>query len=201
MNARTASICGAALLLLTQAAPAHAHLASTGFGDFYDGIAHVVITAEDLLVVAAVALLAGQRGTAAARLAVIALPLAWLVGGVAGSRWQLPQGLPLLTTLTFAVTGGLVAMNARLSGVSVAVLALAAGMLHGLANGPTMTPAGIGIQGLLGTVSAVAVLSLVIASHVSILARGWQQVAVRVGGSWVAASGVLMLGWLVRSTL
>jgi len=28
----------------------------------------------------------------------------------------------------------------------------------------------------------------------------WARIAVRVGGSWIAASGLFMLGWVVRVT-
>ncbi|MCQ9379152.1 HupE/UreJ family protein [Methyloversatilis sp. XJ19-49] len=181
------------------AAPARAHLASTGFGDFYDGIAHVLITPEDLLVVIAAALLAGQRGTAAARLAALALPLAWLVGGLVGTRWQLMATQPLLTTSTFALAGMMVALDRRLHVAVVVAVAVVAGLLHGLANGPTMTPAGIGVQGLVGAISAVCVLTLLLSSQIAALTRDWHRIAVRVAGSWIAASGLLMFGWLYQS--
>ncbi|MDH4180787.1 MAG: hypothetical protein OEV46_02170, partial [Betaproteobacteria bacterium] len=71
-----AARCSITVLAGLAAAPAHAHLVETGFGAFYDGLAHVAVTPADLLVVVAVALLAGQRGSRAARLALFALPLA-----------------------------------------------------------------------------------------------------------------------------
>jgi hypothetical protein len=40
---------------------------TTGFGSFYDGVAHLWLAPVDLLLVVAIALLAGQRGTQAAR--------------------------------------------------------------------------------------------------------------------------------------
>ncbi|WP_157278070.1 HupE/UreJ family protein [Methyloversatilis thermotolerans] len=189
-----------AFALALFAAPAQAHLASTGFGDFYDGIAHVLITPEDLLVALAVGLLAGQRGSRATRFAVIALPLAWLAGGLMGARWSpLPSQLVVLTTATFALTGALVALDARLRDAAIIAIAIAAGLLHGLANGPTMTPSGIGTQGLIGAVCAVAVLVLLLSSQVNALVPGWQRIAVRVAGSWIAASGLLMFGWLYHT--
>ena len=38
-----------------------AHLMETGFGGFYDGIAHLLMTPTDLLVVVGLSILAGQQ--------------------------------------------------------------------------------------------------------------------------------------------
>jgi urease accessory protein len=180
-------------------APAHAHLVETGFGAFYDGIAHLALTPADLLVVVALALFAGQRGTEAARYAAFALPLAWLAGGIIGARWPYTPAWPLLSTLSFALTGGLVALNAKLRELGVAALAIAAGVLHGLANGATMAPAGVGALALGGTVSAIFFLTAILSAEVTALPAGWPRIAVRVAGSWIAATGLLMFGWLARS--
>ena len=181
------------------AAPAHAHLVETGFGAFYDGIAHVAVTPADLIVVVALALLAGQRGTRAARYAVFALPVAWLAGGMIGARWPSAAGLPLLTTLSFALAGALVALNAKVRDVGVAALAITAGVLHGLVNGATMAPAGAGALALGGAVSAIFFLTAILSAEVTALPVGWPRIVVRVAGSWIAATGLLMLGWLARS--
>ena len=71
-------------------ATAHAHLVDTGFGGFYDGLAHLVSTPADLLVVIALALLAGRSGAPAARRALLAVPLAWVAGGLVGARRARP---------------------------------------------------------------------------------------------------------------
>jgi hydrogenase/urease accessory protein HupE len=181
------------------AAPAHAHLVETGFGAFYDGIAHVAVTPADLLVVIALALLAGQQGTRAARYTVFALPVAWLAGGLIGAGWPSVAGLPLLSTLSFALAGALVALNARIRDVGVIALATVAGMLHGFANGVTMAPAGVGGLVLGGVISAIFFLTAVLSAEVTALPAGWPRIVVRVAGSWIAATGLLMLGWLARS--
>jgi len=191
--------CSIAALATLAAAPAHAHLVETGFGAFYDGLAHVAVTPADLLVVVAVALLAGQRGSRAARLALFALPLAWLAGGLVGARWQGLAAWPLWTTLTFAAAGGLVAANARLHDAGVAALAVVAGALHGLVNGATMAPGGATPLALAGAVTAVFCATAILAAEVSALPAGWPRMVVRVAGSWIAAAGLLMLGWLLRT--
>lgn len=185
-------------LAVTAAAPAHAHLVETGFGAFYDGIAHLALTPADLLLVIALALLAGQRGTRTARWTLLALPLAWLAGGALGVRAPADTDLPLLTTLTFGLAGVLVALDARLHAGAIAAFAVAAGLAHGYVNGATMMAGGANLLGLGGAVSAVFCLLALLSAEVTTLRAGWTRIAVRVGGSWIAAAGLLMLGWLAR---
>jgi hypothetical protein len=183
------------------AEPAHAHLVETGFGAFYDGLVHVALTPADLLVVLALALLAGQRGRRAARWALFMLPLAWAAGGVIGATWPAVGALPLATTLSFAVGGALVALNVPLRDTGVVVLAVAAGLLHGLVNGATMAPGGATTLALAGAITAVFCLTAILAAEVTTLSVGWTRIAVRVAGSWIAAAGLLMLGWLARAAV
>lgn len=178
--------------------PAHAHLVETGFGAFYDGLAHVALTPPDLLVVLALALLAGLRGTRAARHAFFLLPLAWLAGGLVGSHWSALAGSPALTTVTFLAAGALVAANARLQDALLAALVVAAGLLHGLVNGATLSAGGASATALAGTVTGTALVTAIVSAEVTALRAAWQRVVVRVAGSWIAAAGLLMLGWLLR---
>jgi hydrogenase/urease accessory protein HupE len=73
------------------------------------------------------------------------------------------------------------------------------GGLHGLMNGSTLTAIGAGWPGLLGIVTAVLLVALLLAALAVSLQAEWTRVAVRVVGSWVAAVGLLMLGWMVQS--
>lgn len=189
---------GAPLVAVAWIAPAHAHLVETGFGDFYDGIAHVAMTPSDLLVVIAFALLAGQGGTRTARWTLLLLPLAWLVGGAAGALGPAQAVPPLLTTLTFGVAGALAALHPTWRAEVVGGLALAAGLLHGYANGATMAPGGANALMLAGAVTAAFCVLALASAQVTLARAGWTVVAVRVAGSWLAAAALLMIGWLIR---
>ena len=50
----------------------------------------------------------------------------------------------------------------------------------------------------LGLIFGVFVLVALAAALVVQLRASWAHIAVRVAGSWIAASGLLMLGWAVR---
>ena len=52
----------------------------------------------------------------------------------------------------------------------------------------------------LGLSAAVFVLVVLVAALVAQLRAQWARIAVRIGGSWIAASGLLMLGWSIRGT-
>lgn len=191
---RAACALGAALV----AGPAQAHLVDTGFGAYYDGLAHVALTPADLLVVLGLALLAGQRGAGVARTVLFILPLAWLAGGFVGAGWP-SMALPAVaTTLSFALAGALVALEVRIRRAAVAGLAASLGLVHGLVNGGTMEPGGASALALAGAVTAVFVLTTVVSAEVTRLTAGWTRTAVRVLGSWIAAAGLLTIGWLAR---
>jgi hydrogenase/urease accessory protein HupE len=65
---------------------AAAHLVNTDVGEFYAGMMHPLTSAEHLLPILALALLASQCGKPAARATLLAFPMALLVGTLAGSR-------------------------------------------------------------------------------------------------------------------
>lgn len=167
-----------------------AHLVTTGLGPVYDGIAHVLFTPEDLVPIVALALLVGLRGKDHARAVLLALPLAWLAGGIAGIALGHRPG-PALAAASFLAIGGLVAADARIPLAATVALACAVGTLHG-----SMSP--IGMSGLLGIAATAFVLVSLIAAVVRSLRPPWTRIAVRVLGSWIAASGMLLVGWALR---
>jgi len=187
---------GAFGLLLWPGA-AHAHLMSTGVGPFYDGALHVLASADQVLPLLALCLLAGLRGKASGRAVLFGLPPALLAGAAAG-RWGPP--LPFIgvaSTLLLLVLGGLVAADRRLPLRLVIVVAAGCGLLIGYANGAAMAEARLGAVSLLGIATAGFVAAALVPAFVVSLRHAWMRIAVRVAGSWIAALGVLMAAWSV----
>lgn len=179
---------------------AMAHLVTSGLGPFYDGALHLAISPDDLLGLLAITLLAGLCGARTGRLTIIFLPLAWFVAGLAGLNLPVTIDLPWLSILSFLVLGVLVAINPKLHPKAVASLAGLFGLIHGLFNGSALAAIGAGPLALTGIVVTVLVIALIISAFVVSLHTAWTRIAVRVAGSWVAAVGMLMFGWLVRGT-
>ena len=58
---------------------------------------------------------------------------------------------------------------------------------------------GVAVEALLGLAAVLFVLTALVVAFVVELRQPWSRIAVRVLGSWIAASGLLMLGWAMRA--
>lgn len=196
-------IAAAALIALGVAfapAVAEAHLVVTGIGPVYDGVTHFALSPEEFLPVLALAGFAGLRGPRAARLSLAALAVAWLGGGLFASAFGLaPPALwiRLATAVVLFVSGGMLAANLSLPGSACALAAGLLGLLRGVADAGPVVDGGEGLS-LLGMAAAAAALFALAASATLPLRRLWMIVAARVVGSWIAAVGLLLAGWIVR---
>jgi urease accessory protein len=177
--------------------PARAHLIETGLGPVYDGITHFALTAEDLMPVLALAVLAGLRGKDHARRVMFVMPLAWLLAAII-AVWA---GVAMPSFLAFApllAVGVLVAADLPLPLAMTTAIAAAVGAFLGYVNGTAMAQAGPGLRGVAGSVGALFVITTLGAAAATAWQSGWLRIAWRVAGSWVAASGILLLGWSLR---
>ena len=104
----------------------------------------------------------------------------------------------MVTTASFLVLGLLIAFDWRLSPGAITALAAAVGLLHGSLNGAGIAAEGREALGLVGISATVFVLVAIAAARVLSLGAPWSRVVVRVAGSWVTATGLLMLGWGLR---
>jgi hydrogenase/urease accessory protein HupE len=177
---------------------AHAHLATTGLGPVYDGVNHLIRSPEDLLPVIAMSLLAGLHGQGESRRVLFALPASWIVGGLAGHATGAEVIPGILTALSCMVAGLFTALDRRMSARLLTGIAIALGLLHGWLNGAGIAnDRGEGLA-LVGIGAAVFVLVAIGAALVVSVKAAWQRIVVRVAGSWVAAVGLLLLGWALR---
>ena len=194
-------VLGACGALFLRPPMAVAHLVTTGLGPIYDGVSHLLLTFDDLLPVVAMALLAGLNGPTAGRRALFTLPGAWLVAGVVGyvsGVVRVPGGA---TAVSLLALGILTAADLKLAPGVVTALALLLGIAHGLLNGAGLAVAGREASGLVGITGAIFVLVAVVAARVVSLQQPWTRIAARVAGSWIAAIGLLLLGWTLSGRL
>jgi len=191
--------CFIAFSALMWSIPAEAHLNSTGMGPFYDGLMHFIMSPEDIIPVLALALLAGLRGATYGRRALFVLPMAWLLGALAGLTSLATHAYPFIAAGWFLLLGGLVAADAKLSLRITTGLATLLGLYHGYLNGIGMGQSLSVMIVLLGLVFAIFVVVALVSAFVVQLRASWARIAIRVGGSWIAASGLLMLGWAIRT--
>ncbi len=162
--------------------------------DHYDSFRYA---AEELVPVLALALLAGLRGAGAARWSLFLLPVAWLLGGLIGLH---VNWIPLFSVpaISFLFLGVLVASDIKLSTKIVATLATGLGLIHGFLNGAALKFAGAQGLELIGVAVTIFIIVALAAPLVVSLKRPWTRIVVRVAGSWIAAIGLLLLGWSLR---
>ena len=184
-----------------------AHLVPTGLGPWGDGMARLVLQPLDLLLLVALVLLAVQSGRPWLDRLALLLPLSWLMGGLGGLvvGRELPLALPcaaLVTAVGVLVTlGPALRLSERLGEGfrfrGTAVLPL----LFGLVAGSSLAGHGGALQALLGEAVAIAVVTALLLMVLDPPHPRWLALGLRVVGSWIAASGLLMLGWLSRQPL
>lgn len=179
---------------------ASAHLVSTELGPFYDGAAHPVVTPEDLLTTLALAVLAAYGGPKAGRRLVVSLFSGWSIGVVAAfaiarDEWQPPLATAVLLLL-LGVTG---LLKARVPADLLAAGGGAIGLMRGVMNGSAARAADGQWLSVVGIATGVFVLVALLTGLTMLLEKRGGSVALRVGGSWIAAIGLLLLGWELRS--
>jgi len=168
-------------------------------GPFYDELIHFLMSPEDIVPVLALALLAGLRGANYGRRALFILPIAWLLGGLAGLSAITVKPHPFVAAAWFLLLGGLLAADAKVSLQVTTALTALLGLYHGYLNGVGMGQFETAAVALFGLVFTIFILIALAAAFVVRLRAQWARIAVRVAGSWIAARSLLMLGWGVRT--
>ena len=202
MTKRFARVALNTLAALAAFAPvgAEAHLKATGAGPVYDGVSHFGLSPEDFLPVIILAFFVGLRGPRHARVALAAVVAGWFLGSLAplsGLAFT-PILLPSATAMIYLLIGGLLAANLSLSPAFSAGTALALGLVRGAADMIGVSASVPHALSLLGMVASVFAVFALAASVTLPLNRYWTIVAARVSGSWLAALGLLLAGWLMR---
>jgi urease accessory protein len=200
MRARYLLILAALTAAIAVPTAAEAHLVATGMGPIYDGITHFGLSPEDYLPTVALAFFAGLRGPASVRLLLAVLPLAWLLGGALAMAGLAPPvaAMSAATALMFLGIGGGLAANLDLPRAASAGAAAALGVLRGVADLSGVAASLPHVASLAGMAASVFVIFAIAASISLPLTRAWMVIAVRVSGSWLAASGLLLAGWVLR---
>ncbi|MCA9285302.1 MAG: HupE/UreJ family protein [Phycisphaerales bacterium] len=188
--------------ILCAVQPASAHLVSTELGPFYDGAAHPLVTPDDLLTILGLAALAAFGGPASGRRLLVALVVGWSVGlvlafGLAHREWQ----APIATACTLLVLGVATLLKVPVPTLLLVAVGAVIGLARGALNGSAARMADgqwLSIVGIAAGVFALTCMSA--ALGVVLEKRGWS-IALRVGGSWIAAIGLLLLGWQLRTML
>jgi urease accessory protein len=192
--------------LLAASAPAEAHIVAARLGDFYAGALHPLTDLQDIVLWIALGVFAGSLGPQRGRWLVLVMPLG-LLAGFALERGFGVGALGALGNAALMVCIGLsLAAGIRLNSLTLCTLAFLLALTRGAANAdgigaetnPLLFSAGLATAGYTAITLIMALTVALV--HPSVQRpRDWRQIAVRVCGSWIAAIGLMIGGFALRS--
>jgi len=181
----------ALVLVLAWTQTARAHSPIVGVGGFYGGLLHPLLVPAHALSLLALGLFIGRQESRRGPTIIFAAALIAGLGAVALAVGPTPAGEILLANT--AIVAALVALAFVPPRPVVWLAAAVTGAALGLDSPPEEISIGLATIVLLGTgLGACMALALVV-GLTSYLRRDWQRLAVRIIGSWIAASAMLVL--------
>ena len=178
-------------MLPSTATPAHAHDV-IGVGGFYGGLLHPLLVPAHIMALVALGLLMGQQ--APDRHALLALLTAALVAGIVVIVLAFAADNPDYAVLAVAALAGIaVAAGRPLPVALTGPIVLVAGVAVALDSVPQEISMPATFLALVATAIMAVIVTALAAAIATRLARGWPAIAVRVAGSWIAASAILVL--------
>ena len=161
--------------------------------------AHSLVSPQDLLTILGFAILAAHHGTTAGRRLVFTLTLAWAVGAAAGFALMVGEmEVPIATASVILLLGVTRLVQAPVPTGGLLSAAAVIGLIRGFSNGAAALAADGQWLSVVGIVLGVFVLGSLLAGFSTWLEMHRAAVVLRVMGSWIAAIGLLMLGWELR---
>lgn len=175
-----------------------AHVPFAGLNDLYNGLLHPVVVPAHLLLVAAAGLFLGKHGSKVVPPSFLLFCLFTFGGLVATIFFTGGVGEQYLLGVAAAI-GLLIAANLRIPFFLCLIFAALTGFLLGLDSTQTVLVGNAKFFSLLGSGLGLCFLflyPLVFADYFG--DRNWQKIGVRIVGSWVAASSILVLALSLR---
>ena len=188
---------GIALVFLLIPGAALAHAPFSGAGGFYGGLLHPWFVPAHLMAIVATAAVIAQQGSPWNWSMHWQAPTAFAIGLAAGFIAVAGAYAPELSgeaVLAVAAIAGLLTALARpLRAILVVAISAASGAAVALDSPPDVITLREAIVIQLGTFCGAILLMAAALEGASRLRRDWQRIGIRILGSWIAASAVLVL--------
>jgi urease accessory protein len=179
--------------LLWAATPALAHPPPLGFTGFPGGLLHPLFVPAHVLAVTGLGILIGQQRPRWGIAAPLGYVAALAIGLGALTLAVVPRYSGEAVLMSAFVVGGLAAWARRLPEPIGCALAAAIGLSIALDSPPQVISIAEANLMLLGTGLGAAAFLVVVTACASRFRRGWHRIGLRVLGSWIAASAILVL--------
>ena len=201
------------LVLFCQNLPAIAHPQMNGDWAIVSGIEKFWVEPAELLLSLGLSSLAVQRAKERTLSLLLLLPIFWMIGAVLGFYAPPIVILNLVTTpgleiigknpsLLLAIgliaVGSLVALEKKMSKIWFQVFVIVEGIFSGLINGLLLSGHPGGINGLAGETVMIWLFVFFTILLLKKVSTPWINLAIRIGGSWISAAGLLLFGFLLK---
>jgi len=190
MTARAWLLAAAAFVLSAQ--PGFAHPAPLGIDGFPGGLIHPLFVPAHAMAVLALGLLIGQQANWA-RLAALSFILGLAAGLGVMTLGIVPSWMNELVLGGALIAGLLAALDRPVPETLGCILAVLLGFCIGLDSPPEAISLAEANLMLIGTGLGAAALLILAVAIASRLKAGWARIGVRILGSWIAASAILVL--------
>ncbi len=170
-----------------------AHSPIEGIDSFYSGLLHPVFVPTHLLALIALGLFMGQRSMQQNNLALGAFLVASITGLIA-AWFSIGNNTEVILVTSSAILGVLVATNLAVAPLWCTILVAIAGLLIGMDSSQETLSGKEKLFTMTGTATGMNIFLLYATGLANYLNRkAWQKIGVRILGSWVAASSLLVL--------
>jgi urease accessory protein len=201
MRVRFARASIATAILVASAPAADAHIIASRLGDFYAGALQPLTDLQDLILWAAMGVLAGSLGASRGRWLVLAFPLGLLAGLVLGRMTGMVSAGAAADAAMILVLGLLLAAATRIPTVLLCAIGFGLAVVRGAANAGDVAPdtnqllfaAGLACAGY-AAITLTMALTLAFRRAEAGTSTAWRGIAVRAFGGWIAAIGLMMVG-------
>jgi hydrogenase/urease accessory protein HupE len=191
------ALLGLALGSVLFAPPALAHPAPFGVPGFFGGLLHPAFVPAHLMAALGLGILVGQQAPHWGRAAPATFIVALIVGLAVLTTGVVPRFAGEAVLLLALTSGALVALARPLPERAGCALAAVTGIAIGLDSPPEVVSVRQAHLMLIGTAFGGGLLLIVIVEIATRLTSPWQRTAARILGSWIAASAVLVLAFIV----
>jgi urease accessory protein len=181
------------LLLALVSEPALAHSPIKGIGNFYNGLLHPILVPAHLLLLIALGLLIGQKGIYEHRMAFVVFLVTTAIGLI-GAWFSVGGDMEILLLSGAAIIGLLIASNLSIGHYLCAAIAAFIGLFIGIDSAQETLSGNVKLVTLFGSGVGIylsLVYSMGFADYFN--KKPWQKIGVRVIGSWIAASSLLVM--------
>jgi hydrogenase/urease accessory protein HupE len=186
-------------LLLVTPDIAAAHTPIKGIGNIFNGMLHPVLTPSHLLLLIATGLFFGQRGLKESQSSLLAT-IAAVVIGLVSSGFSPGLQVEFFILVCAALVGLLVATSPQVSFYGYFIVGTVAGFSLGFDSGQETLSGREYVIALFGSGVGIYFFSLypvIFAEFCN--KKNWLRIGVRIIGSWIAASALLVLALEISS--